>query len=80
MTRKDAVGITCTATGLLLVALGRPLLGPRGPLCGVALLVIGLLLIYLAKRQRQIDDTLDDLSASSDGDYLLGSHDLTEGD
>lgn len=51
-----------------------------GLLCGVALLVIGILLIYLAKRQRQIGDTLDDLSATSDGDYLSGSHDLPDGD
>jgi hypothetical protein len=80
MTPKDTIGIACAATGLILLAFGRPLLGPRGQLCGVALLVIGILLIYLAKRQRQIDDTLDDLSATSDGDYLLGSHDLPGGD
>jgi uncharacterized protein YoxC len=60
--------------------LGWPLLGVGGLLCGVALLVIGILLIYLAKRQRQIGDTLDDLSATSDGDYLSGSHDLPDGD
>jgi hypothetical protein len=80
MTPKDAIGIACATTGLMLLALGRPLLGLRGQLGGVALLVIGILLIYLARRQRQVDDTLDDLSASGDGDYLLGSHDLPDGD
>jgi hypothetical protein len=74
MTLRDAIGITLAAAGLLLLALGQPLLGPHGQLYDVALLIIGILLIYLAKRQRQIDDTLDDLSFPGDGDYLSGSH------
>jgi hypothetical protein len=72
MTPRDAIGLVSAATGLVLLTVGRPLFGVDGRLAGVALLVIGILLIYLAKRQRQIDDTLDDLSLSGDGDYLSG--------
>jgi hypothetical protein len=51
MTLRDAIGIACASTGLVLLALGRPLQDLRGQLCGVALLVIGILLIYLAGRR-----------------------------
>lgn len=74
MSLKDLVGISFTAAGLLLLALGRSLLGPRALLYGFFLLALGILLIYLAKRRRHIDDTLDDLSFPGDGDYLSGSH------
>jgi hypothetical protein len=72
MTPGDAIGLAFAVTGLVLLALGRPLFGIDGRLAGVALLAIGILLIYLAKRRRQIDDTLDDLSLPGDGDYLSG--------
>jgi hypothetical protein len=72
MTPGDAIGLAFAVTGLVLLALGRPLFGIDGRLAGVALLAIGILLIYLAKRRRQIDDTLDDLSLLGDGDYLSG--------
>jgi len=70
MTPRDAIGLAFAVTGLVLLALGRPLFGIDGRLAGVVLLAIGILLIYLAKRQ--IDDTLDDLSLPGDGDYLSG--------
>ena len=72
MTPRDAIGLAFAVTGLVLLALGRPLFGIDGRLAGVVLLAIGILLIYLAKRRRQIDDTLDDLSLPGDGDYLSG--------
>ena len=72
MTPGDAIGLAFAVTGLVLLALGRPLFGIDGRLAGVVLLAIGILLIYLAKRRRQIDDTLDDLSLPGDGDYLSG--------
>jgi hypothetical protein len=74
MSVKDAIGIALAAAGLLLVALGRAVLGQPALLYGGALLIIGLLLVYLAKRQRKIDDPLDDLHFLGDGDYLSGSH------
>jgi uncharacterized protein YjeT (DUF2065 family) len=76
VTLRDAIGLASAATGLVLLAAGRPLFGVDGRLAGVALLAIGILLIYLAKRQRQIDHTLNDLSLPGDGDYLSGSHEL----
>lgn len=66
MRPKDAIGILLVATGLVLLALEQ--------FYGLAPLIIGILLIYLSKRRRQIDDTLDDLPFPGDGDYLSGSH------
>ncbi|MGO4479209.1 hypothetical protein AB4Z32_23435 [Massilia sp. 2TAF26] len=74
MSVKDAIGIALAAAGLVLSALGRSVLGQPALLYGGTLLIIGLLIVYLAKRQRPIDENLEDLNFSGDGDYLSGSH------
>jgi hypothetical protein len=75
MSLRDTIGMTLATAGLLLLALGQPLLGPRSYLCGLVLLVTGILLICLAKRRHQAsDDGFGDLPANGDGDYLSGSH------
>jgi hypothetical protein len=70
----DAISLTLATIGLLLLALGQPMLGPRSLLCGTVLLIIGMLVIFLARRPRKIDDTLDELPIQGDGDYLSGTH------
>jgi hypothetical protein len=76
MTLKDGIGILFAAGGIMLLALGRAVLGPRGELyCGI-LVVIGIGLIWHAKRQRDIEEALDEFPARRDGDSLTGSHDL----
>ncbi|MCS0590550.1 hypothetical protein ACFQ09_14880 [Massilia norwichensis] len=61
---RDALGLILAATGLLLLALGQSVLGPRWLLCGTVLLMIGILVIYLAKRRHET-------SYNSDGDVNL---------
>ena len=75
MTLRDAIALALAAAGLLLLALGQPVLGPRTQLCGTVLLIIGGLVICLAKRRHQTsDDDFGDLPSNGDGDYLSGSH------
>jgi hypothetical protein len=77
MNLRDAIGLTLAAAGLLLLALGQPVLGPRSLLCGTLLLIIGILLICLAKRRHQAtEDGFNDLPANGDGHYLTGVHDI----
>jgi len=71
---RDAIGVALAAAGLLLLALGRSVLGQRALMVGFTLFVIGLLLVYLARRQRKIDAPPDDFHFLGDGDYLSGSH------
>ena len=71
MTIRDALGLTLAAIGLLLLALGQPVLGPRSLLCGTVLLIIGILVICLAKRRHQTSyDSDGDVSLPSDAHHL----------
>ena len=74
MTLRDAIGITLAAAGLLVLSLGRPVFGTRALLYGFVFLAIGILLIYLARRRQAVEDPLDDLFFSDDGDYRSRSH------
>ena len=64
MTIRDALGLTLATAGLLLLALGQPVLGPRSLLCGTVLLIIGILVICLARRRHET-------SYDGDGDISL---------
>lgn len=71
MTIRDAIGLTLAAAGLLLLALGQPLLGPRSLLCGTVLLIIGILVICLARRRHETSyDSHGDVSLPDDMPHL----------
>jgi hypothetical protein len=76
MTVRDAIGITLVIAGILLLALGQPLLGLRGQVLCAIMVAIGVLLMYQSKRQRQIEEALDEYPARRDGHDLSGSHSL----
>jgi hypothetical protein len=77
MNIRDAIALTLAASGLLLLALGQPALDPRSLLCGTILLIIGILVICLAKRRHQTnDDGFGDVSLPGDDRHLSHSHDI----
>jgi len=73
MTAMEGLGIAIAAGGLFLLFLGPGVLGLLGQLLCVALAAIGVVLIYFAKRNRQLDEALDEFAG--DGDRPSSSHD-----
>jgi hypothetical protein len=75
MNLRDTIGFTLATAGLLLLALGQPVLGPRSLLCGTVLLIIGVLMICLPKRRHESsEDSYGHVSLPGDEHHLSGSH------
>jgi hypothetical protein len=68
MTAMEGIGIAIAAGGIFLLFLGPGVLGLLGQLLCVALAAVGVLLIYFAKRHRQLNEALDEFA--SDGDRV----------
>jgi purine-cytosine permease-like protein len=73
MTAMEGIGILIAAGGIVLLVMGPGVLGLLGQLLCVALVAVGVVLIYFAKRNRQFDEALDELA--DDGDQSSSSHD-----
>jgi hypothetical protein len=75
MNLKDAVGILFIATGTAFATLGYRILGMRWYVFAFGLLLVGVLLIWSAARDRKIRDELDDVAGDwGDRHYISGSH------
>ena len=73
MTVMEAIGILIAAGGIMLLVVGPGVLGLLGQLFCIALIAVGLVLTFFAKRNRRFDEALDELSG--DGDRLSSAQD-----
>jgi purine-cytosine permease-like protein len=69
----EAIGILIAAGGIMLLVMGPGVLGLLGQLLCMALIAVGVVLMYFAKRDRQFNEALDEVAG--EGDHLPSSHD-----
>jgi len=73
MTVMEAIGILIAAGGIMLLVVGPGVLGLLGQLFCIALIAVGLVLTFFAKRNRRFDEALDELADG--GDHLSSAQD-----
>jgi purine-cytosine permease-like protein len=75
MKLKDALGIIFIGIGVTVATVGYRLLGLHWYFAACVLIIVGMLLIWSASRDRKIREALDDIPGDwGDRHYISGAH------